>query len=80
MGQHGYKLEAGSPDYYSYALYWNATFYMYDWSPPPDPDPDPDPDGNGDSLGIGEICSSNWLILLVMLVMLIAIVGMAAQI
>jgi hypothetical protein len=54
-------------------LWWTYVPFV-----PEDPDPDPDPGGDGD--GIGEICSSNWLILLVMLVMLIGIVGMAAQI
>jgi hypothetical protein len=43
MGHHTYKDEQGSPDDYSFALYWNATFHWYDWSPPAGPGPGPGP-------------------------------------
>lgn len=37
MGHHTWKNEVGSPDDYAFALYWNASFHWYDWSPPDGP-------------------------------------------
>ena len=34
MGHHIWRDEQGAPDDYAFALYWNASFHWYDWSPP----------------------------------------------
>jgi len=75
MGGHVYKDELGSPDDYTFALYWNATFYWYNWTAPEEPEPDPDPgddNATADSFGVWwdtSCITSTIIIFLVVVVM-----------
>jgi len=82
MGEHTYKNELGTPDDYSFALYWNATFYWYDWSVP-DPDPDPETPTNetvSDWLWWGDAaCISSAMILCVILLVAVIFIQMTTR-
>jgi hypothetical protein len=57
MGEHIWKDEVGTPDDYGFALYWNASFHMYDWEPEEPGPGGPGPGGGPDSV---EDLFTNW--------------------
>jgi hypothetical protein len=75
MGHHTFRDEPSAPNEYRFALYWNATFHWYDWSPPsgpgpgPEPEPEPTPDPGIDwSINVDDFLGPLWLFFIILCV------------